>query len=348
MTYVSSGCCPYNDKCVFLHDPEIKIDGIRLKPATRNSKTSTSLVKDSWYWPDMDHDEVFCTLDVFGLPSANQCYHIPSNFRYQTRHDQTLLSLWAHFVDECKRAHAHRNHSSTESSSVEPDSTVLVNPYLGVNRRRLPIFVLLSNSPQVSQKLARRVSACPTPAPAPTASDMEYNHMIFDSVRHRDDLPVPPSSMRRASGLCVKTMWGPTTATTNASSRSSTMLTHSMDYSPRGVYDLHTPSPLPSDPLPSDPLLYEQQNYLMGTEYPVWNTQSQSQSSRKAGYQLTSHNYQPRSMNAEYLSSSSSLFDSVAASSGIPDVGSASYASIWPLPSAATVVSVKTTRSRYE
>lgn len=289
---------------MFLHDPEIKIDGIRLKPATKNSKTLSNTVKDTWYWPDMDRDEVFCTLDVYGLPDANQCYRIPSIFRYQSRHDQTLLSLWAHFVDECGRSRIrlygeHNPHYLIEAG-VEPDSGDLVNPYLGVNRRRLPIFVWLSNTPQFPKKHHSRI---------------DNNENIEPNVKPRDH------SMQKSTGLSVKTLRSPAV---------SNQLDHYVfDTSPRGVTDLHTPSPLPSD--------------IDGYKHTETVHYSQS---RFVSANVLKANINTNNQRSTY-SYSPLGFDYAATPSSVPrDISVATYTSAWTVP--APNAPVKTNHKRYE
>ena len=51
-TFLSTGGCPYNDRCVFLHDPRLQIDTFRLR-TVKNVRQSGAL-KDSFYWPDME------------------------------------------------------------------------------------------------------------------------------------------------------------------------------------------------------------------------------------------------------------------------------------------------------
>lgn len=50
-TFIYTGACPYNDRCVFLHDYRIKTEGAKVR-TTRQTKIN-STIKDTFYWPDM-------------------------------------------------------------------------------------------------------------------------------------------------------------------------------------------------------------------------------------------------------------------------------------------------------
>lgn len=77
-TFLSTGGCPYGDRCVFLHDPRLNISEFKVKP-TRNARQTTA-AKDTFYWPDQNREDVSNILDAQGLPDANQKYNIPASF----------------------------------------------------------------------------------------------------------------------------------------------------------------------------------------------------------------------------------------------------------------------------
>ena len=53
MTFVSTGCCPYNDRCCYLHDPRLRIEGVRTKPIKSQLTVLPMQSKDTFFWPDM-------------------------------------------------------------------------------------------------------------------------------------------------------------------------------------------------------------------------------------------------------------------------------------------------------
>ena len=56
-TYVSTGACPYHDKCVFLHDQRIGSNTStknNLPVKLKQKLSSCGENKDTFYWPDME------------------------------------------------------------------------------------------------------------------------------------------------------------------------------------------------------------------------------------------------------------------------------------------------------
>ena len=60
-TFISTGSCPYNDRCVFLHDPRVLSNRVVMKARLRKSKED--LCQDSLFWPTMPRREVVGRLD---------------------------------------------------------------------------------------------------------------------------------------------------------------------------------------------------------------------------------------------------------------------------------------------
>lgn len=75
------GMCPYEDRCVFLHDPQTRTPhGGKCRPI-KQTKTFGGGSRDSFFWPDMEAADVDKNLDpMTGLPSPNQSYTIPQRF----------------------------------------------------------------------------------------------------------------------------------------------------------------------------------------------------------------------------------------------------------------------------
>lgn len=57
-TYVCCGGCPYNERCVFLHDDRVELKGFKTRP-NRQGKVINGC-KDSFYWPDMPVSLYLC------------------------------------------------------------------------------------------------------------------------------------------------------------------------------------------------------------------------------------------------------------------------------------------------
>ena len=69
-TFISTGSCPYNDRCVFLHDPRVLSNRVVMKARLRKSKED--LCQDSLFWPTMPRREVVGRLDC----RNRKCHHI--------------------------------------------------------------------------------------------------------------------------------------------------------------------------------------------------------------------------------------------------------------------------------
>lgn len=69
-TFISTGSCPYNDRCVFLHDPRVLSNRVVMKARLRKSKED--LCQDSLFWPTMPRREVVGRLDC----RNRKCHHV--------------------------------------------------------------------------------------------------------------------------------------------------------------------------------------------------------------------------------------------------------------------------------
>lgn len=67
-TFIFTGACPYNDRCVFLHDFRIKAEGVKVR-TTRQTR-SNSTIKDTFYWPDMTVSRAACPVCVVAVDSG--------------------------------------------------------------------------------------------------------------------------------------------------------------------------------------------------------------------------------------------------------------------------------------
>lgn len=59
-TFISTGSCPYGDRCVFLHDPCIVAKPVYIK-TKRKSKDDTAT--DNFFWPTMSLNSVMTKVD---------------------------------------------------------------------------------------------------------------------------------------------------------------------------------------------------------------------------------------------------------------------------------------------
>ena len=70
LTFLSTGSCPFDDRCVFLHDDRFKNVAFPTK-SVKAVKGKAKNTKDTFYWPDM---QVFHTINYFSL-TIYKIYH---------------------------------------------------------------------------------------------------------------------------------------------------------------------------------------------------------------------------------------------------------------------------------
>ena len=97
------GCCPYFEKCVFLHDHRVRVQSSHRSFVLCRATPQCHAVKDAFYWPDMSLLKVMEKRDRYHLPTANQEYNfnLVSANRASTKatmHDIAVFSMWKHFV----------------------------------------------------------------------------------------------------------------------------------------------------------------------------------------------------------------------------------------------------------
>ncbi len=59
-TFVSTGSCPYGDRCVFLHDPSIVAKPVYVRV---KRKSKDDVVTDTFFWPTMSLNSVMGKVD---------------------------------------------------------------------------------------------------------------------------------------------------------------------------------------------------------------------------------------------------------------------------------------------
>lgn len=185
-TFIFTGACPYNDRCVFLHDYRIKAEGVKVR-TTRQTR-SNNAIKDTFYWPDMTRKDVIRNTDAQGLPSANQMYVIPEAFKTNPTnfHNRGLYSIWAHFVEFCVHNAIFyiKKYRDLTSEPFFQTCAYRENPHVP-GAKRLDTFVQLSmgiaasNRVQLTQTAANPlVEEMRIAAPREEQQDKEYSGAI--------------------------------------------------------------------------------------------------------------------------------------------------------------------------
>ena len=142
------GCCPYFEKCVFLHDQRVRVQSAHRSFVLCRASPQSNAVKDAFFWPDMSLLKVMEKRDRYQLPTANQEYNfnLVSANRSSTKvttHDIAVYSMWKHFVLYMEKGN---------DETAADDSPV--NRFTGLPR--LPILVEIS---QRQDNIERRVFA---------------------------------------------------------------------------------------------------------------------------------------------------------------------------------------------
>lgn len=147
-TFISTGTCPYGDRCVFLHDPSITARPLSLK-AKRKSADDTAT--DAFFWPTMSLDSVMGKVDAKKMPHISQPYVVPCPSAHgfaMSNNDRAVFSMWEHFLDFCK---ADAQSVVSVPRRVPPlNALAPVNPYTG--KRRLPVLMKLSQNKSLHQQ----------------------------------------------------------------------------------------------------------------------------------------------------------------------------------------------------
>lgn len=83
-TWISTGSCPYGDRCVFLHDPRVASKAV---PTKGRKKSSEDLCQDSYFWPTMTRESVNGKLDNRNRKiNINLYLHLLTNARMTVPH----------------------------------------------------------------------------------------------------------------------------------------------------------------------------------------------------------------------------------------------------------------------
>ena len=147
-TFIMCGCCPYFEKCVFLHDQRVRVQSSHRSVVLCRATPQSNTVKDAFYWPDMSLLKVMEKRDRHQLPTANQEYHfnLVSGNRPSakvTMHDIAVYSMWEHFVHYMEKG-------LDEMTSLTSDDAM--NTFTGLPR--LPVLVEISQRSDAMERMA--------------------------------------------------------------------------------------------------------------------------------------------------------------------------------------------------
>lgn len=158
--HISTGSCPFRDRCCFLHDPRVSQKN-RLYSDRRYSSTkmknTEDTTHDAFFWPPIpfsrntrenNHEYVILPPDE----SAEEVLY----------EDQCIYSMWNHFVHLLPTAHLPSAHRSAEFSSLH-DCDMVDNLFTG--RSRLPVFIELSQTKPKNEVIDETI--CQTPIKQP-------------------------------------------------------------------------------------------------------------------------------------------------------------------------------------
>jgi hypothetical protein len=131
-TFISSGICPYRDRCQYLHDPRVMCFNAQNKIRTKSKGDKTT---DALFWPNMPFRHL--CFDKSNEPQVLQQYNVPPP-RDNMKHDEAIYSIWMHFVEFC--------YLTTMADRVGQGffyhRSQIVNKY--TKKKRLQIFIALA------------------------------------------------------------------------------------------------------------------------------------------------------------------------------------------------------------
>ena len=146
-THISTGSCPFKDRCTFLHDGRVVNFEVSSKTRRRCIEVaSTPQEKDIFYWPMMCCGTNKDKHGDSGEQSLNNQYQtrIPSK-DYMTFADFTVYSMWNSFVSFTQNLNDENQSllSELDAPKDENPEESLLN--IASNMHRLPAFIELAS-----------------------------------------------------------------------------------------------------------------------------------------------------------------------------------------------------------
>lgn len=142
---------------VYLHDPRCICREAKTKTRRKNKE---DVVLDALFWPVMPYSAVAAKLDSSRQPHVIQSYNVPEpqNDQY-ARHDQSVYSMWMHFVDFCvaNSESVEMNATNSDLAPVYSAPDTPINAY--TNLYRLPFFRALSAGMAAANMMKGSVSS---------------------------------------------------------------------------------------------------------------------------------------------------------------------------------------------
>jgi len=182
-TYISVGCCPYRDRCAYIHDPRIATYFSKSK--SRRKVVENPQLHDCFFWPALE-DVTRMKFDNSGRPLVRQEYYVPASKATPSTHgSMEEFSMWNHFVNYvAAETNGHSNGLYELSNEQEQ-----LNIYTG--RQRLPIFAQLSQSEGFEKENVPKRNVATSPKSVTSSS-------IFYPV----SLPKPLAQPAKPMDLC--------------------------------------------------------------------------------------------------------------------------------------------------
>ena len=166
-TFLSSGSCPYIERCVYLHDPRLASSDVKNKCRRKNKEV---VVLDAFFWPCMPGEQVASYLHENKQPSVSQPYEVPlPDGDLYRRHDEAMYSMWMHFCDFCatldgggdpiaKKVHLEETAAKAQAIALKhPQDSHLYNVH--TDRKRLACFTNIKSTDDSNGKFATSKSS---------------------------------------------------------------------------------------------------------------------------------------------------------------------------------------------
>lgn len=129
-TFLSIGCCPYRDRCSYIHDPRLASHYSKSKSRKKGPDDSKSV--DIFFWPLNELNQT--SNQYYDVPCSSQISFVQLNDIYDDCSSflpfnsvDALYSMWNHFIDTLNTCQTLVQHSKNMPSELYSRNTPAVS-----------------------------------------------------------------------------------------------------------------------------------------------------------------------------------------------------------------------------